>query len=318
MLRASRSPRALLRGEEAPAIAAVAVRCRAGRDDRSYVLGPGEGPWRVRGPQDVAPAAPRRRHRRGRATGRAVHGGTADARARTARRPPRPAVLTTRPDRHSERAPDLVDDPEPVRRIRGEVPVDQVRSPFAADGPAWWYRTGRPRRAPRRPSWRISRSTVHRAIGPDRPVTRRGAAGATLAGPITPRPLSRSRNVARSPRPARRRPATAARAGRLLRGVVGRSGRSDALSPQGRADRLDPEPVPVRVDVVDDHPQSAVELRRAKNADAVLRISLARRSSRVLPLAARATPARSLGGGPRPVALVDLGLLDPAPQRLRR
>ena len=49
------------------------------------------------GPPDVAPAAAGWRHRRGRRP-IAVHGGTADARARSAGRPPRPAVQDHRAD----------------------------------------------------------------------------------------------------------------------------------------------------------------------------------------------------------------------------
>jgi hypothetical protein len=85
---------------------------------------------------------------------------------------------------------------------------------------------------------------------------------------------------------------------------------------QRRADRLDPEAVPVGVDVGDHvlrRPSSSV----AKKSDADRRISLARRSSnfsRSSPL----EPFALLGLEPRSFAGIDLGAADPLARRFRR
>ena len=72
-----------------------------------------------------------------------------------------------------------------------------------------------------------------------------------------------------------------------LRGVVGVRGDLHARVVQDPAERLDPEPVAVPVDVLDEHPgrhPGYFSLRSssaaARNADAVFKISFARRSSR--------------------------------------
>ena len=68
------------------------------------------------------------------------------------------------------------------------------------------------------------------------------------------------------------------RAAGLGRVVGGRGDRQPVLTQHG-ADRVDPETVPVSVDVVDDHRSRRSTSAAAKNADAVLRISLALRNS---------------------------------------
>src|ERR671919_950772 len=55
-------------------------------------------------------------------------------------------------------------------------------------------------------------------------------------------------------------------------GVVGARGDRHVVLGEHRADRLDPEPVPMRVDVVDDQRSRRSSSAAAKNADAVLRI----------------------------------------------
>lgn len=75
------------------------------------------------------------------------------------------------------------------------------------------------------------------------------------------------------------------------------------------------------VDVLDQHRRTHFSLRSssaaAKNAEAVFRISLARRSSRSSVLPFELGDALCLSAGDaRSVALVDLSLLDPVAQRL--
>jgi hypothetical protein len=60
--------------------------------------------------------------------------------------------------------------------------------------------------------------------------------------------------------------------------VVGARGDRHAVGRQHATDRLDPEPVTVGPDVVDYDPSRRSSSAWAKNADAVLRISFARRS----------------------------------------
>ena len=62
-------------------------------------------------------------------------------------------------------------------------------------------------------------------------------------------------------------------------GVVGARGDRHVVLGEHPADRLDPETVPVGVDVGDDQRSLRSSSAAAKNADAVLRISFARRSS---------------------------------------
>lgn len=81
-------------------------------------------------------------------------------------------------------------------------------------------------------------------------------------------------------------------------GVVGARGDLDAVFVQHGADRLDPEPGPVRPDVVDQDPSLRSSSADAKNAEAIFRIPLARRSC-AFSLRSRTSSASSfsLAGG---------------------
>ncbi len=196
-----------------------------------------------------------------------------------------------------------VGDPQAVRGRRREHPLDEVgralldeRRPWSS-GHAWCGSR------PARPSARISRPTWSR---PTAMPSRRRACH-TLRAPYTaevgpvdavddPRPSSASRTG-----PGRRWPD--------LGRVVG--GRGDR---QGPADRLDPE----RAAVLVDEAGHRVERRSSsapKKVAALLRISLARRSSR---FSRSSSLMRSRSSVVRPGARagVDLGLVDPVADRL--
>src|SRR5690606_32500616 len=85
-------------------------------------------------------------------------------------------------------------------------------------------------------------------------------------------------------------------------GVVGGRRDADAMLGQHGTDRLDAEPVPVAADVIDDHLSRRSSSAWAKNADAVLRISLALSSSATLFFSARTpslSPTRPAADGAR-------------------
>jgi len=100
-----------------------------------------------------------------------------------------------------------------------------------------------------------------------------------------------------------------------LRRVVRRRGDPVAVLAQHRADRLDPEPLPMIVD--ERHYRgSRGSSPAAKNPDALLRISFARR---LLVLALeRLEPLPFIARQPGPLTLVDLDPTHPLADRLRR
>lgn len=65
----------------------------------------------------------------------------------------------------------------------------------------------------------------------------------------------------------------------FLGGIVGGRGDLDSVLAEQGADRVDPESVPAFVDAIDDHRSRRSTSAAAKNADAVLGISLALRNS---------------------------------------
>lgn len=180
------------------------------------------------------------------------------------------------PDRHVGQ----VHDPELVGPRRGEVPVDQVRGP-----PGLLVGPGGDRglTAAHAAQPELAHQSLHGAAR-DRPAALAGDTVAAqlvphLAGPVEPAALvpveeggldrlGQRRVVQRSPR----------RTPLLVRVVAARSDR-DALRAQGSTDRLDPEAALVLVDVGHDLRIWRSSSAAAKNADAVLRISFARRSS---------------------------------------
>src|SRR3954465_3367443 len=157
-------------------------------------------------------------------------------------------------------------------RRRGPGPVDEVRVPRRGGGPAGG------RRGPAAAADAVDARDRHQptdlVTAPGMP----GAAGGVpeLAHAVEPavEPVEVDQDV-RGVGVGQLRRADR----RLDAGVVGARGDRDSVLGEHMADRLDPEAVGVRGDVVADQRSRRSSSAAAKNADAVLRISFARRSS---------------------------------------
>ena len=193
------APSHLLRGQDPPAVGAGGPRRgAAGRDRRgaSTAREIGRGLYGVRKVWHAA--GPRGRGDRRGSAGAALHGRTADARRRAARRPPRATVRSPpAPTRPAARPPDLV---EPgLHRRRAEPAVGRrlhLRADLVGDG--------------------VHRVRHRRVLPPDRRLAHRGidadraAAGRPGDGAVDPRPRRRRTSTGADP-PLRRRHASTPR-----------------------------------------------------------------------------------------------------------
>ena len=113
--------------------------------------------------------------------------------------------------------------------------------------------------------------------GPGRRRDRRRARRSTASRPHTGRGSPSTGPTAGWP--YGRRPSRPGTRTRSLVGVIGARGDRHVVPTEHPADRLDPEAIPIGVDVGDDQRSLRSSSAAAKNAEAVFRISFARRSS---------------------------------------